>query len=30
MFYNIVVEKKHIIVFFTDTFEQKEEIIDFF
>jgi len=30
MFYNIVVEKKHIIVFFTDTFEQKEEIVDFF
>ncbi len=30
MFYNIIVEKKHILVFFVDNFEIKEEIIDFF
>ncbi len=30
IFYNIVVEKKHIVVFFTDNFEIKEEIVDFF
>ncbi len=30
MFYNLTIEKKHILVFFTDNFEITEELVDFF
>ena len=30
LFYNLVIEKKHILVFFIDNFEIKEEILSFF
>lgn len=30
LFYNLVIEKKHVLVFFTDSFEIKEEILSFF